>query len=71
MTLSPLQPQAEWYWHCIRVAEKGEHHERPKAAGILLDMALNHKDDRLRSRAQSIIGLRGWGNVVPILIDVP
>ena len=67
MTEFALQPQAEWFWHCQDLAANGEPRERSIAIGILLDMAFNHEDDRLRTRAASIIALRHWGNVESIV----
>ena len=62
-TAYPLQDQAEWFWHCQDVAVNGEPRERQQAIRILLDMARNHEDDRLRIRAASVVVARFWGNV--------
>ena len=59
----PFSMQAEWYFYNAGKTVDGTSHERQKAISILLDMARNHEDDRLRSRAASLVALRGWGNV--------
>ncbi len=58
-----LQPQAEWFWFNAGKAANGEPRERQQAIRILLDMARNHEDPRLRDRADWLVSLREWGNV--------
>jgi hypothetical protein len=45
------------------MAATGAPRERQQAIRVLLDLARNHEDDRLRRRAASIVALREWGNV--------
>ena len=61
--VTELQPQVEWFWFNAFKAVTGEPHERQMAIRTLLDMANNHEDDRLRTRAASLIVARHWGKV--------
>ena len=64
MTLEcPLSSQAEWFWFNAGKATSGDPRERQQAIRTLLDMASNHEDDRLRTRAASIVATRHWGSV--------
>ena len=60
---TPLCMQAEWFFYNAGKAANGTPHERQKAISILLDMAHNHEDARIRTRAASIVVSRHWGNV--------
>ena len=55
--------QAEWFFYNAGQAVNGDPRERQKAIRVLLDMARNHEDARLRTRAASLITTRHWGNV--------
>jgi len=61
--VTEFQPQAEWFWFNADKAANGTQHERERAVIILLDMAHNHEDGRLRDRADRLVSLREWSNV--------
>ena len=67
MTNSALQEEFESLCLIQHAAKHGEPNVRAQARLTLLDMAMNHQDDRIRIRAAEIVASREWKNVEPIL----
>ena len=56
----PLSMQAEWFFFNAGKAANGEPRERQQAIRTLPDLARHHEDDRLRTRAASLLVVRPW-----------